>query len=393
MSFAPALCPVCTFPDATSFFSATDVPVTCASIFSNRADALAVPKGDVHLAVCHRCGFVSNPAFDVTLGEAGARYESSQAASAHFTAFARSLAGDWVNRYGLSGKTVLEVGCGSGAFLTPLLECGVASAIGIDPLALAIESTHSVRAIADTFDERYLTLTADALVCRHTLEHIPDVRGFLRLLQTWARLDPRRVVLFELPDAQRVLVERAFWDIYYEHCNYFTEESLRLAFELAGFEVLRSSRAYDDQYLILEAVARTDDEIGPAWPDTRETRALCEKFARDVNRSIRRCERSLAELASQGAPLVLWQGASKTVGFLAALSSCVSINSAVDLSTQRQGKFLPGSGLPVYGPEELLRLQPRHIVLMNPVYLDEVTTRIRELGVAAQVHTVNELLG
>lgn len=392
MHFTAVRCPVCAAPDSTEFFSATGVPVTCASIFNDRAQALAVPAGDIRLVACDRCGFVFNPEFDAALGEAGARYESSQAASAHFSAFARSLADDWVRRYGLAGKAVLEVGCGSGAFLMQMLECGAASAIGIDPLAQPTASSGSLRIITDRFDQRYSDLPADALVCRHTLEHIPDVREFLQSLHAWASHASGRVVLFELPDAHRVFAERAFWDIYYEHCNYFTQETLRLAFELAGFEVLRVTRAYDDQYLILEAMARPAGAASGAWPDARSSMALCRTFGHEVSESIRRCESVLAQLAAEGAPLVIWQGASKTVGFLSALSNRDCIDSAVDLSPQRHGKFLPGSGLPVHAPERLVQLQPRHVVLMNPVYVDEVTSRLRDLGVRAQVHTVNDLL-
>ena len=79
-------------------------------------------------------------------------------------------------------------------------------------------------------------------------------------------------------------------------------------------------------------------------------------------------------------------------GFSPALNEPACIDSAIDLSPSRHGKFLPGSGLPVHAPEELLRLRPRHIVLMNPVYLGEVQRQVDSLGVAATVHSVNALL-
>ena len=60
-------------------------------------------------------------------------------------------------------------------------------------------------------------------------------------------------LFFELPDTERVLDECAFWDIYYEHCSYFTPGSLERLFRRSGFEVTRQWKAFDDQYLMLEA--------------------------------------------------------------------------------------------------------------------------------------------
>lgn len=382
---------------AVDFFAMKAVPVTCASIFASQQEALEIPTGDVHLVACDTCGFAFNRSFDPALGAAGARYESSQAASAHFGAFARSLARDWIDRHELRGRTVLEVGCGSADFLGVLLSEGVGMGIGIDPCCDpgAAKARDNMRLIADVFDDRYRELQADALVCRHTVEHIKNVREFLLLLHAWALRNPRAVLLFELPASERVFAERAFWDVYYEHCNYFTERTVRTAFEIAGFEVRRAERVYDGQYLIVEAVAVPTTRTANAFVGTAAALDECCAFGIEVNGAIERCRSRLLELThaeNGGAPLVLWQGASKTVGFLSAVGRA-TIDSAVDLSPQRQGRFLPGSGLQVHAPTELVRLQPRHIVLMNAVYLREVRAQVEALGVRCQVHSVNDLLG
>jgi SAM-dependent methyltransferase len=387
-------CPLCKESASTEFFTIENVPVTGASVFATAKEAKSLPSGRVQLANCARCGFVFNRVFDPRLGEIGAQYESSQAASAHFGSFAQSLAEDWVARHRLTGKAVLEVGCGGGNFLRRLVECGVGKAIGIDPLADVTGDAHmpEIELIARPFDVTQLGLAADALVCRHTLEHIQDVHGFLSLLRRWAAADPQRVVLFEVPDAERIFAERAFWDIYYEHCNYFTEQTIRNAFVLAGFEVTRATRAYDDQYLIVEARARSQAASADASPTQASLLAKYREFADDVRIAIEACEAALRHLRTQHAPLILWQGAAKTVGFMSALHDQTVVDGAIDLSPQRQGKFLPGSGLPVYAPEELRRLAPKFVVLMNPVYLDEVRARIAALGLAITVYPVNALL-
>ena len=82
----------------------------------------------------------------------------------------------------------------------------------------------------DFYGPRYSHLQADYVCCRHTLEHIGPVRDFVSLVRETIG-DRRHVnVFFELPDMERVLEHGVFWDIYYEHCTYFTRGSLARLF-------------------------------------------------------------------------------------------------------------------------------------------------------------------
>ena len=392
MTPAVPACPSCGGLAATAFYSVRETPVTCTSIFDTPQQAMAVPMERVELVVCQGCGLIYNAAFDSARAEIGARYESSQAASAHFSTFARSLAKSWVDRHALVGRTVLEIGCGHGDFLRLLLGEGVASAVGIDPLATPEPgpATARLELRAGLFDASTPDVKAAAAVCRHTLEHVHAVHEFLLALAAWARREPGRVVLFELPATERLITERAFWDVYYEHCNYFTADSLIRAFELAGFEVTHQERVYGDQYLTIEGrirhgAAPPAQYVPAGWP------AQCRSFGEEVRATVARCDRRLEEMAEHGGPIVLWQGAAKTVGFLAALGRADLVHSAVDLSPQRQGRFLPGSGLPVHAPAELQQIAPKHVILMNPVYVGEVRAMLESLGVRATLLTVNDL--
>jgi hypothetical protein len=392
-------CAVCADHRLSTFLTVPQVPVTCTSIFDTATEARDIPTGDIDLCVCERCGFVSNRDFDPDLGELGARYESSQAASPHFSAFAQSLAGDWLRRYELRGKVVVEVGCGSGDFMREMVRAGASRGIGVDPLAGVVPGASddsTITCVAASFEPETHDFAASALICRHTLEHVKDIRGFLAGLRAWAGNGSGRVVLVELPDAERIFTERAFWDVYYEHCNYFSTRTVRLAFEIAGFTVLRVARAYNDQYLLVEAIANPDSsDTGRNTLDAGEVGSAvqcCQDFARNVYASVKECRHRLEQFYSDGPRVVLWQGAAKTVGLLSFLGSTASIECAVDLSPARHGRFLPGTGLMVAAPEILRRLRPKHIVLMNPVYLDEVRSAVDALSVSAVVHGINDLL-
>jgi hypothetical protein len=389
-------CPGCGVAFGAPVYSVSATPITVATVFATAEEARAVPMARVDLVLCEQCGLLFNPWFQSALAEVGARYESSQASSAHFSSFARSLARAWIERHNLRGKSILEIGCGRGEFLQLMLSEGVGGALGFDPVAPAEGIDGPGLTIEPrSFDHHTVGRNADAVVCRHTLEHIADVRAFLGLLVQWARRDAGRVVLFEVPAAERILAEAAFWDIYYEHCNYFTAASLQWAFESAGFEILRLERVYGDQYLIIEARAGRDAGASAAAvrPDFSSLSRECHVFGQVAREAIGHCDRHLQKLAACGRPTVLWQGAAKTVGFLSSLKYSGLIHSAVDLSPQRHGQYLPGSGVPVHAPEALTAIDPGHVVLMNPVYLDEVRAQLSRLRVTATLLTVNDLCG
>ena len=388
------LCPVCASRDLATFYQVDAAPVTCASLFTTAAAATAVPCGAIELSICRDCGFVFNRRFDSTLAQIGAQYESSQGASGHFRAYSRSLAVDWMTRLGLAGKTILEIGCGHGEFLVELLNAGAGKAIGVDPLSgchrMVGHVDDRLELIPTTFDEDHIGLEADAVVCRHTLEHISDVGGFLGRLSRWARRSAGRVVLFEVPASERIFSECAFWDIYYEHCSYFSRGSLRYAFARAGFDVERVQSVYSDQYFLLEARIAGED-IATVPRDVAAVQNAVLAFGDRARSAIERARRIMQALSKRSGASVIWQGASKTVGFLTALAEPAVVECAIDLSPERQNRYLPGLGLQVVSPDHIMDLQSRNVVLMNPAYYDEVKSLLRTRSCEGRLVTVNEV--
>lgn len=388
-------CILCGDARTTIFYSVPASPVTCATIFPDSTAARSVPRGDIRLRCCNHCGLIYNELFDPKLAEAGARYEASQAASQHFGSFARALAKDWIRRYALRGKRILEVGCGHGEFLAEMVRAGAAEGVGFDPVAdpaqVSADVRDKIQVRTKEFTYASLAIQADAMVCRHTLEHIRDLPQFLELVHAWAGRDARRVVLFEVPACERILAEGAFWDVYYEHCSYFVKSSLEYAFQRAGFNVGRTAMAYDDQYLILEAGAAKAREPPDINTMAAQIVAAAIEFGARSRTAIERSRAALRKLGAYGRPLVVWQAASKTVGFMSALGEESLVDFAVDVNPRRHGQFIPPYGLQVLAPEELTRRRPKNVVLMNPVYFDEVAAMLGALGVHTRLLTVNML--
>lgn len=384
-------CPACDSTETRAFHHEASIPTNSCLLLVDRDEAVTYPTGDMELRFCETCGFVYNALFDVALSEYSARYEETQGFSERFNSFARDLAERWVEKYDLAGRTVLEIGCGKGEFLEMMCEAGVGKGIGIDPSAhperRLTEAAERIEWITDFYSEEYSHLSADAVVCRHTLEHISPVREFMEMVRAAIGDDTDTIVLFELPDVKRVLEEVAFWDVYYEHCSYFSTGSLARLFRLTGFEVLDVSYEYDDQYLLIEArPADTAPAPGAPLPiedDMADLRRLVDHFGSEYRSQIGRWRSEV----SGDRRAVIWGAGSKGVAYLTALGG-EEITYAVDINPHKHGMFMAGTGQEIVAPDFLTDYAPDLVVAMNPVYVEEIRTDLGRLGLSPEVVAV-----
>ncbi len=387
-------CFSCGAADLTPFYEQRGVPVNSCLMMPTKAEALSFPRGDIRLGFCRACGFIQNLVFDASRLEYSSRYEESQGFSPRFNQFAADLAQRLIQRYELHGKEVMEIGCGKGDFLTLLCQLGNNKGLGIDPTYISertsAELADRVRFITDFYSEQYVNLCADFIACRHTLEHVQPVQDFVKLVRQsiGERRDP--VVFFEVPDVGRVLKELAFWDIYYEHCSYFSLGSLARLFRRSEFDLFDLRKDYDDQYLLLEAVAANGSE-GPYWEseeDLGELESLVGYFGKHHGAKLNEWARSLQRIRDRGERAVLWGSSSKAVAYLTSLGIKDEVEFVVDVNPFRQGKFLAGSGHEIVAPDFLREYKPDAVIAMNPIYLDEIRADLDRLGVKAELSAV-----
>jgi hypothetical protein len=195
------------------------------------------------------------------------------------------------------------------------------------------------------------------------------------------------IVFFEVPDVIRVLRELAFWDIYYEHCSYFSPGSLARLFRLCNFEVLDLSRDFNDQYLLIEAkpVSKPSEKVHDLEESVEAISELVKYFSSNCSKKLQEWKSLLQKSYENGERIAIWGSGSKCVSFMSTLGIKDEIEYVVDINPYRQGKFLPGSGKKVMPPEFLKEKKPDLIIVMNPVYRDEITQMLDRMGIYTEV--------
>lgn len=386
------ICPACRSPRLTDFHHVPRLPTNTCLLLNDLDDVAALPVGELLLAFCEDCGFITNRSFDPQLTEYSPRYEETQAYSECFVDWAKELADRWVADHELSGRTAIEIGCGKGEFMQFMVEAGLAGGVGIDPgVDAARRNVPGVAWVPDFFTREYGQISQDAVVCRHTLEHIHPVREFMMALR--GSIGDRDIpVLWEVPDVLRVLEEGAFWDLYYEHCTYFSAGSLVRLFRECGFVVNDVSLDYDGQYILLEARpgGHEQDPRGPLplEDDIDVLRKAVKGFAETFDSRMAETRTLVDDVAGRGGRVVIWGSGSKGVSYLGALGQDTPIRFAVDINPHKHGKFIAGGGQEIVAPTFLQEYAPSLVIAMNPVYVDEIRAMLDDLGVNAELVAV-----
>ena len=332
-------------------YRVADLPVLQNRTFADPASARASASADMLLVQDEKSGLIFNQAFNANKLSYDADYQNEQAHSGQFQKHLNDVEGIIARHF--KGRELIEVGCGKGYFLELLKGLGYAIT-GIDP---AYEGNNA-DVIKAPFT-RGLGLAADAIVLRHVLEHIQDPVSFLVEM---ANANQGGQIYIEVPCFDWILEHKAWFDLFYEHVNYFRLDDLRRMFGT----VHEAGHLFGGQYLYIVADLATL-RLTPEQPVPRLD--LPDGFTASLERAVH---------IVQGAPQqgsAIWGASSKGVIYSLFLQRAgVAVDRVVDINPAKQGRYLPLSGARVSSPQEAMDALPEgaNLFVMNSNYLEEI---------------------
>lgn len=321
-----------------------DFPIFQNRMYDTEAEARNCPKGDIRLVEDTVTGLIHNAAFRPELMVYDGHYQNEQAVSPLFQQHLNAVAG-LIDRH-MGRERLVEVGCGKGYFLETLLAKGF-DVTGFDP---TYEGNNP--RVQRRYFEAGAIDQAKGLLLRHVLEHIQNPVDFLHQLKC-ANGGGGKIYI-EVPCFDWICEHRAWFDIFYEHVNYFRQSD----FERMFGEVIDCGRQFGGQYIyvVAELSSLRNPQIGIS-----DRVAFPKDFASDPDMAPTRT--------------AIWGGASKGVIFalIRERAGC-PVDIVIDINPAKQGKFLPGTGLQVNSPEVAIAQLPKGstIYVMNSNYLDEI---------------------
>jgi len=324
------------------------LPIFQNRMYETKAEAIACPKADIRLVEDLDTGLVYNSQFKSELMNYDSNYQNEQALSQRFKEHLQSVSR--IIERSIGRSNLVEVGCGKGYFLEVLLNSGF-DITGFDP---TYEGDNE-RVRRCYFDPNSGIL-AEGLILRHVLEHIKEPVDFLFQLSEANGMKGR--IYIEVPCFDWICAHKAWFDIFYEHANYFRLTDFSRFFG----EVIESGHLFGGQYIYVVA------ELASLRIPKRDSNDPV-FFPEDFNSNLPR--------SSAGHPnsIAIWGGASKGVIFSLLMERVgVEVCTVIDINPAKQGRFLPATGFLVNSPEEVLPMLETgsDLYVMNSNYFEEI---------------------
>lgn len=358
------------------------------------------PFYPLHVYICDQCFLAQLDEF-VSAEEIFTEYAYFSSYADSWVEHARRYAQMATRRFGLDRRSlVVEIASNDGYLLQHFVKEGI-PAIGVEPARniakVAIE--RGVPTIINFFGvatARELVnegLQADLLLGNNVLAQVPDLNDFVAGMKI--ALKPAGVLTMEFPHLLRLMRENQFDTIYHEHFSYFsfmTAEKIFARHGLTLFDVeelpthggslrIYGRHAEDNSKPVCERVLEMRAMETAAGLDTL---AAYSAFDEQVKETKRKILSFLIEARREGRTVVGYGAPGKGNTLLNYCGIRTDfIDFTVDRNTFKQGKFLPGTRIPIHHPDMIRQARPDYLFILPWNFKDEIIEQnayIRDWG-------------
>ena len=366
-------------------------------------DALQGPETwyPLQVLICDECWLVQTADF-------AKRDEFFSADYAYFSSFsdswlkhAKAYVDQMAMRFALDGSShIVEVASNDGYLLQYAKERGI-PCLGVEPTASTAEAARQkgIETIEEFFGSAMATdlvtrgLSADLTAANNVLAHVPDINDFVAGFSVL--LKPAGVATFEFPHIMKLVAENQFDTIYHEHYSYLSLTAVQRIFAANGLTVFDVEEVSTHGGSLRVFACRTDSQAHAVEQSVdamlqRETAAgvntlpyytalqeQSDRVAADLLHFLIEAKRKSQKVAAYGAAAK----GNTLLNFAGVRPNLLPW--VVDRNPAKQGKFLPGSRIPVVS-EDRIKIEKPDFVLILPWNLsEEVTSQlsyIREWG-------------
>jgi len=374
------LCPLCGSSGLRVIYDVMDVPASCNHLWKSKNDAINCPKGEIKLAFCSFCTFISNIAIEPEKNNYDNQYDNSLFFSAHFQEFAKNLSNSLIERYDLHSKNILEIGGGKVDFLSLLVKLGGNDGFRFDPFRSKVEVENHTeirsRPVLTALPFLVEGKKIDFVFSYHELEHMNDPKNFLNGLWKVLYQSTSARVFFSVPNSLKAFEEGDYSDIIYEHVSYFNIPSLYFLFSMCGFEITSVQETIGEIFDSIHVDAtRKQVKMNNLKPvsenEVIQIERIIQKFSAKTLENIQERSEQITKLLDKGNRMAIWGAGARGVTFLNIFKD-PRIEYAVDINPHKCGMYIPGTGQKIVAPEFMAEYKPDYIILANPAYEKEI---------------------
>ena len=269
---------------------------------------------------------------------------------------------NFVKKYSLEGKTMIEIGCGRGEYLSLMKKAGL-KVFGLEYAEKSLKQCVNdglkvFRGYIEDDDYRIKKAPYDAFFILNFLEHLPNINSVLRGIGN--NLKDEAVGIIEVPNFEMILRKKLFFEFVRDHLFYFTKDTLETALKLNGFEVIESEVVWHEY--IISAVVRKRRRL------SGDNFYQCQKNLKSV----------IDEYFGKYKKVAVWGAGHEALAVISMMGLSGKIKYVVDSAIFKQGKYTPAAHVPILSPETLNLDPVEAVIVMAASYSDEVARILRE---------------